>query len=126
MADVDELFGGGGAPEPRTGWITGLLIFGTLTTVSGLGCTVIPGVLVTSVAWYLVERDLGRVDAGFYAESARPRLRSLEHWTVAALLFALILMVVQGFLHCVGVYYLGWGVAIERLLAMLPDRPAPP
>jgi hypothetical protein len=123
MSQVDELFGGGGAPEPRTWLITALLFAGTLTSLAGLGCSVIPGVLITGGAWYLVERDLGRVEAGFYPEASRPRLQSLEHWTVAALVFALVLMFVQGFLHCIGVYLVGWGTVIQWVLDALPEKP---
>ena len=128
MSDVDELFGEGGKrARPKTGLILVVLITGLVMALLGMACTAVPGGLVTLVAWALVERELGRVDSGYFALEHRPHLATLRALIWAALLLVLGLFVIQGFLLCNGWYTWFWSSLIELARPLvLTDPPTPP
>lgn len=115
-ADVDELFGEhGGQPTPRTRLVIGLLVTGILLAVLGLVCTSAPGGLVVLAAWYLVGKDLDRLDNGYLPADARPVVRRLQYAVWASVVFVLVVFAIQGWLLGQGVYDQLWGGALQAL-----------
>lgn len=128
--NVEELFGEGGrASKPRTGRVVAVLATGLLLTLLGMACTAVPGGLVTLVAWYLIEKEVDRVDSGFLPLEYRPRLVTLRAVVWASLFLVVVLFLVQTVLLFNGVYYALWSAAIElfRPLATegVPVAPTP-
>ena len=102
---VDELFGQGeGAPHPRVGRVLGLLGGGLLLTVLGFGCTVLPGAGLVMLAWFVVEKDMGRVENGFLPAETRPLVARLRNATRATVLATVLLLIAQFALVQSGLY----------------------
>lgn len=113
--DVDELFEGGRAAQPRWGLALGLLGGGLALTLLGLVCSAVPGGLVTLWGHFVVEKEIDRVDSGYLPVEHRPlllRLR-LASWAALALVFGAF--VIQGVLLCSGAYVPLWASALELL-----------
>lgn len=123
---VDELFGEGGkAARPRTGRVIAVLVTGLVMTLLGMACTAVPGGLVTLVAWYLVQKEVDRVDSGFLPLEYRPRLSLLRTIVWASLFLVVLLFFVQTVLLFNGVYFALWSQAIE-LFRPLATEGLPP
>jgi hypothetical protein len=115
--DVDELFGGKGQPEPRTGLVVGLLVSGLLLAFLGLSCTSVPGALLVLASWNTVEMERDRIETGYLAPDARKRVAALRFLTTAALLVAISLLVVQAAVMCTtDLYAQAWGALIGHLV----------
>lgn len=113
---IDELFGEeGGAPEPRSATIIGLLATGVSLTILGLACSSAPGGMLVLLAWYLVGKDMDRVDNGFLPADARPKVRRLQQATWASVAVVIAAFAVQAWLLSVGVYDVLWGVALQAV-----------
>lgn len=113
---LDELFGEeGGAPEPRSTTIVALLAAGLTMTILGLACSSAPGGMLVLLAWYLVGKDMDRLDNGYLPADARPRVRRLQHATWASVAVVLVAFGVQAWLLGMGVYDLLWGVALQAV-----------
>jgi hypothetical protein len=122
MSHVDELFGERGTPEPQVRRVAALVGGGLLLVVLGFGCSSIPGTLVVAAGWYTIEREIVRLDAGYYPELHRAQLSWWRSVAVGAMVASLVLLCVQGLLHCVGVYFGLWGMAIDAVLGALPEK----
>jgi len=113
---LDELFGeDGGVPEPRAGTIVALLATGLTLTILGLACSAAPGGMLVLLAWYLVGKDMDRVDNGYLPADARPRVRRLQQATWASVAVVLVAFAVQAWLLSMGVYDVLWGVALQAV-----------
>ncbi len=122
--DLDELFGDeGGAPEPRSGLILGLLTAGVSMAVLGLACSSPPGALLVLLAWYYVDKDLDRIDNGYLPADTRPRVRRLQYAVWGAVALVLVVFAVQAWLLSVGAYDLLWGAALASLGELLGVGP---
>ena len=107
--EVDELFGTeGGQPTPRLGLVWGLLATGLGLTILGLACSAVPGGLVVLASWWAVDREWDRVGSGYLPADTAPRVRLARQVVVAALVFVLLMFVLQGWLLYRGVYASAW------------------
>ncbi len=100
---VEALFGGEG-PRPRTALIGTLLALGLLLTVLGMACINAPGGLLVLWAWMLVERDLERVESGYFPEADREEVERMRALTYAGLQLVVVLFFLQALLLCFGAY----------------------
>jgi hypothetical protein len=115
--ELDELFGGTGAPQPRTRLALGLMASGLGLTVFGLVCSAIPGLLLVLASWSVVETELDRVESGYLPLENERRLRSVRLVVLFAVLLSMLIVLVQGILLAIGVYDVLWGFVLERFLA---------
>ena len=113
--DVDELFEGGRAAEPRVKWVLGVLVTGLLLTLLGMACTAVPGGLVTLAGWNALQKEIDRVDSGYLPIEHRPLLQKLQVLAWASLGIVVACFIVQGVLLCTGFYTSLWGMALEAL-----------
>lgn len=126
-SEIDELFGeGGGAPAPRTGLVAGLLGMGLVTAVLGLACSAAPGAGLVLLGWYVVEKDVARVESGYLAPSAAPTVRVLRGAALASVLAVIALFFVQGALLQVGAYDGPWSAVVGWIEQVRPRLPPPP
>lgn len=95
MATTDELFEGGPAPVPRTARVVGLVGGGLVVAVLGLGCSVLPGVLLVLAGWFFAEGDVERVDNGYLAADHARRVRATRVLAALAVLLTCVLVAVQ-------------------------------
>ncbi|TVQ91865.1 MAG: hypothetical protein EA397_08155 [Deltaproteobacteria bacterium] len=113
--DVEELFEGGRAAEPRVKWVLGVLISGLVLTLLGMACTAVPGGLVTLAGWNALQKEIDRVDSGYLPIEHRPMLQRLQILAWASLGIVVACFIAQGVLLCLGFYTTLWGLALEAL-----------
>jgi hypothetical protein len=113
--EVEELFEGGSAARPRWGFALGVLGAGVALTLLGLACSSVPGGLVTLWGYFVVEKEIDRVDTGYLPVEDRPALLRLRALAWACLALVLGTFVIQGVLLCSGAYVPLWAAAIELL-----------
>ncbi len=107
--DLDELFGeGSGQPEPRTRLVKLLLITGLLATVGGLACTTTPGGILVLLSWAVIEKEVDRVDSGYFPVADKPHLLALQRMVHGGLVAVIVLFILQGMLFCNGFYEWWW------------------
>lgn len=123
--DVEELFGeGGGAPTARTPLVWVLLLVGIVTAVLGMFCTAAPGAVLVLLAWFVVEKEVDRIDSGYLPASARPSVRRARLATLAGVLMVIALLIAQTFLVGLNVYELVWNPVLEWWAGAPPIAPA--
>jgi hypothetical protein len=94
--NVEELFGeGAGAPTPRTILVWVLLILGLATTFLGMVCTAAPGGVLVLLAWYVVEKEVDRIDSGYLPATARGPVRRARISTLIGVLVVIALLILQ-------------------------------
>ena len=115
--DLDELFGeGGGTPEPRVIPAIALSITGVVSAIVGMVCLAAPGGILVLLGLWWIERELDRVENGYLAEDARPRVESARRFVLLCLVIVILLFFAQAFLYCNG-FYQGLGDSIFGALA---------
>ncbi len=122
--EVDELFGAGaGQTRPRTALITGLVVGGVVTSVLGLVCSALPGVMVLLAAWSVAETEHDRIDSGYLPAESRGRVRALRAVAWAGVICGLAVLMIQGWvLMRTDVYEVVWGAFIDNVLLPFADR----
>ena len=123
-ADVEELFEGGRAARPRFALALAILGIGVVTTLLGMACTAVPGGLITLAGYFVVQKEIDRVDSGYLAVEHRPALLRLRLLAWFCLGTVIALFIVQGVLLCSGVYTALWAGALESLRPFV-EAPAP-
>ena len=124
--ELDELFDDGErAPRPSVRLVIGLGLSGIALAILGLGCSSAPGGLIVLMAWHLAERELDRVEAGYFPASDRPTLRSLQIFVQVLLGLVVLLFILQGTLFCTGFYEVFWGGLLELAVGLSENAAAP-
>jgi len=122
--EVDELFEGGRAARPRFAFAVSVLSVGVLLTVLGMACSAVPGGLITLAGYFVVQKEIDRVDSGYLAVEHRPALLRLRLLAWFSLGLVIALFIVQAVLLCTGFYVDLWAGALE-LLRPFVEREAP-
>ena len=114
VSRVEDLFGPAEqAAEPRLQLVRLYLFLGLSTTLLGMACSVVPGVSLVLFAWYLVDKEISRVESGFLPQSWRdPVIKTKGHVRLGVGVSVLLLLL-QVTLLCGG-FYTVWA---EFLLA---------
>lgn len=117
MADkIDALFGADAAAAvPRFRLIYGLLATGITLAVLGLVCSSVPGAIVSLISWAMVEKEVERLESGYYATEYESRLRLARGLVQSGLLGILCVIAIQIILLCSGFYHGFWAGLIEAL-----------
>jgi hypothetical protein len=127
--DVEELFGeGAGAPTARTPLVWVLLAVGLLFALLGMFCTAAPGGVLVLLAWFVVEKEVDRIDSGYLPASARPAVRRARFATLVGVLLVIAMLVAQTFMVGMDVYALVWSPILEWWAGSAgapPPLPAP-
>lgn len=113
--EVEELFEGGRAAQPRIKLVLGVLGSGVLLTLLGLACSSVPGGLLTLAGWSILQKEIDRVDSWYLPIEHRPLLYKLRILAWASLGIVVACFVIQGILLCTGSYVVFWGGLIESL-----------
>ena len=115
--DLDELFGeGGGTPEPKVIPAIALSVIGVLSAIIGMVCLAAPGGILVLLGLWWIEREMDRVENGYLAEDARPRVESARRFVLLCLIIVIALFFLQAVLYCNG-FYQGLGDSIFGILA---------
>lgn len=125
-AEVDELFEGGRAARPRYALALTVLGTGILLTVVGLACSAVPGGLITLAGYFVVQKEIDRVDSGYLAIEHRPALLRLRLLAWSCLGLVIAAFIVQGVLLCTGFYVDLWAGALELLRPLVESEPVSP
>lgn len=125
--DVQELFGDGvGAPEPRTALIWALLLIGAMLAALGMACSPAPGAVLILLAWYLAENERDRVSSGYLPTDAMGVISVARTASFIAVVFVILLFIIQGFLLGSDSYDQWWSQIIATWLHLGPAAPPPP
>lgn len=124
--DVEELFGeGAGAPTARTPLVWVLLAVGLVAALLGMFCTAAPGGVLVLLAWFVIEKEVDRIESGYLPASARPAVRRARFASLVGVLLVIVMLVAQTFLVGLDVYALVWSPVIEWWTGAPPVPPAP-
>lgn len=122
--EVDELFGAGaGQAKPRTGLITALVFAGLATSVLGLACSALPGVLMLLAAGSIAETETDRVQSGYLSAESSGRVRLLRYLAWSGVACGLLVLITQSVvLMYTDVYEVLWGTFVDNVLLPGMDR----
>jgi hypothetical protein len=118
---LEELFDPGdatssrGAPSPRGALVRALVAVGSLLATTGLAWSSVPGGAVILGAWYVAERDLARIHAGYLPIDAEPDALDARRYAVVGVLGLLVLLAIQAWLLSSGFYHVFWLSIADRL-----------
>lgn len=124
MSGVDDLFQRDqpvvAAPDRlRTVWR--LLIVAIPLNLCGITCfTGVPGAILSLLAWYLADEELGRVESGALPADRRDRVSRVRLIAFVQLVFCGLTLLVTAALFGLGFYE-----AVVRALAELAGHPLP-
>jgi hypothetical protein len=121
LGTLDELFGPDdapaevGAPSTRSALVRALVALGLVLATAGLALSSVPGGAVVLAAWYVAERDLARIHAGYLPLDALPGALDARRYAVVGVLAVLVLVAIQAWLLSSGFYHAFWLQLAERL-----------
>lgn len=128
--NVEELFGeGAGAPTPRTTLVWILLILGLAATFLGMFCSAAPGGVLVLLAWFVVEKEVDRIDSGYLPPTARIPVQRARTFTLIGVLLVIVLLVLQSVFVGFNVYEALWSKVLQLWMGAPPipaPAPAPP
>jgi hypothetical protein len=121
LGTLDELFeptaatSSRGAPTARGALVRAWVALGLLLATAGLALSSVPGGALVLAAWYVAERDLARIQAGYLPIDAEPDALDARRYAVVGVLGALVVLALQAWLLSSGFYAVFWLSIAERL-----------
>ncbi len=114
--EVDELFGGDVAPQPRTTAVVLLLVATLVLGAFGTICTVLPAFAPALAAWNIAETEDDRIASGYLHKQAAGTVSVLRYLCYTTLTFLSLALIGQGILVVSGFYPTLWSSLLLLIL----------
>ena len=105
LSKVEDLFGPiEQAAKPRLKLVRLCLVAGLVMTVLGMACSVVPGVSLVLLSWFIVDKEVSRIESGFLAQSWRDPVAKTKTYVRVGVWLSVLTLLLQVTLLCMGVY----------------------